>query len=448
MTKGRPAGLIFRFALPLMFGNMFQQVYIMVDTMIVGKGVGVDALAALGAVDWLNWMVVSMITGFMQGFSILFAQRFGAGDQDGFRKAVSMGIFLAAISGVVLTALSLSFAMPLLRILKTPSHIIETSFSYLKISYSGILVITAYNFSAAILRALGNAKIPLVAMGFAAVVNVVLDLLFVLVFDWGVQGAAIATVIAQIVSFLVCFFVLKKMPELSFVKHDWKKDNITMRKLFFLGLPISLQYVVIAVGGLVVQSVVNGFGLLYIAGFTATNKLYGLLEIAATSFGFSISTYSAQNFGSKQYRRIREGVRAAVVMAVATSLVISVIMLVFGKTIVSWFVSGDAVQVDQVVSVAYHYLSVMSILLFILYLLHVFRSVLQGLGNTVIPMVSGVVELIMRIGVVLILPRFFGEKGLYYAEVSAWTASVLLLMTSCYIKLHRFKSLEGQTERK
>lgn len=439
MTTGKPAGLIFRFALPLMLGNIFQQLYIMVDTMIVGKGVGVHALAALGAVDWLNWMTIGIVTGFTQGFSILFAQRYGASDQNGFRKSIAMSVILAGGIGVLLTIASLIAAMPVLRFLNTPDHIIGMSFSYLQISFSGIIILMAYNLTASILRALGNGRAPLFAMAVAAAVNVVLDLLFVLKFGWGVRGAAIATVIAQLCSFLICFYTLRQMSELRIKREDWKSDKGLLKRLLGLGAPIAMQNAIIAVGGMVVQFVVNGFGLIFIAGFTATNKLYGLLEIAATSFGFSVSTYTAQNFGAAKYERIREGIKKAVLMAILTSIIIGLAMLLFGETIVGWFASGKPEEVEQVVQVAYRYLKIMSVLLFILYLLHVYRAALQGLGNTIIPMISGFVELVMRVGVALILPIYIQENGIFYAEVVAWTGAELILMISYHIimKKHR-----------
>ena len=211
-----------------------------------------------------------------------------------------------------------------------------------------------------------------------------------------------------------------------------------MRRLLGLGTPVSFQNGIIAVGGMVVQSVVNRFGVVFVAGFTATNKLYGLLEIAATSFGYSVTTYMGQNLGAGRYKRIRQGMRSAVVMAIATSLVVSAVVILWGRNILSLFVSAGEANAPQVLSVAYNYLFVMGSMLFILYLLHIYRSALQGLGDTVTPMISGIVELIMRVGAALLLPALLNEWGIYLAEIWAWTGAAILLIAVYYVRVRKF----------
>lgn len=381
MTCGKSAGLLLSFALPLMLGSICQQLYTMVDTMVVGQVLGVQALAALGASDWLNWMVLGIIMGFTQGFSILISQRFGAGDEDGLRKVTAMSTLLSAVIAIAVTAGSLLTAEPLLRMLNTPENILPDSLSYLQIIFSGAAIVTAYNMMAAILRAVGDSRTPLYAMLVASVVNIGLDLLFVMVFHWGIPGAAAATVIAQGCSCIFCLAVLRRMTLLKMEKQDWRLDWTLIRRLFQLGIPIAFQNTVIAVGGLVVQFVINGFGFIFVAGFTATNKLYGLLELAATSFGFSMATFAGQNLGAGKYERIRKGMRSAIKMAVATAIAISIVMILFGKYILLLFISGEPEEVKSVLEVAYTYLFVMCCLLFILYLLHLYRSALQGMGG-------------------------------------------------------------------
>lgn len=437
MTQGKPGKLIIQFALPLMLGNVFQQLYTLVDTIVVGQAVGVEALAALGAADWLNWMVLGIVTGLTQGFAILTAQRKGAEDAAGLRKSVAMSAILSGIGAILITAGSLLSAMPILRLLKTSELIIDNSHLYLTICFAGIPVIMAYNLLASVLRSLGNSRTPLLAMVVAAVINIALDLLFVIGFGWGVGGAAAATVIAQFCSGLFCFLVIRRIPLLQMQKEDWKLEFPVLGRLLLLGAPMAFQNAIIAVGGLVVQSVINGFGIAFVAGFTATNKLYGLLELAAISFGFSLSTYAGQNLGAQQYRRIRRGVHAAAKMALLVSLVISIVMIVFGKPILSLFISGAPDQTQEVLRIAYTYLFIMACLLSILYMLFVYRSALQGMGNTMIPMISGIVELVMRVSIILILPRFFGEWGVYFAEVFAWTGAAVLLAVSYYIQVRK-----------
>ena len=436
MTTGKPAGLLLSFALPLMAGNICQQLYTMVDTMVVGQVLGVEALASLGAADWLNWLVLGIIMGFTQGFSILISQRFGAEDQDGLRKVTAMSTLLSAVIAVVVTVSSLLLAEPVLRLLNTPDNVLPGSLSYLRIIFSGSVIVTAYNMMASILRAMGDSRTPLYAMLVASVVNIGLDLLFVMGFHWGIPGAAAATVIAQVCSCLFCLAVLRRMSVLRMTKTDWHPDGCLCRRLFQLGLPMAFQNTVIAVGGLVIQFVINGFGFLFVAGFTATNKLYGLLELAATSFGFSMATYAGQNLGAKKYRRICDGMRSALKMAVATSVVISAAMIAFGKPVLLLFISGEPGEVAQVLDIAYTYLFIMCCLLSVLYLLHLYRSALQGMGDTVIPMVSGIAELTMRIGCALLLPIWLGQYGIYFAEIAAWAGAVVILVTFYYIRIH------------
>lgn len=432
MTSGSPARLIMLFAIPLMLGNIFQQLYTMVDTIVVGQIVGVQALAALGAVEWVMWLVLGVASGMTQGFSILIAQYYGAREIKDLKKALAHSYILTAILAAAVLVVSQAGAYGLLRFLNTPENIIGMSMSYLRVVFCGIPMIAAYNIFASALRAMGNSKTPLTAMILAAIINVVLDILFVAQFHMGVAGAAAATVIAQSFSAVYCFLVLRKINIVKLEKSHFSKNVILDKKLLKLGTPIVFQNVIIAVGGLVVQYVVNGYGFLFVAGFTATNKLYGLLEMAAISYGYAIVTYVGQNLGAKRPDRIKKGVRASAVIAAITSAVISVVMILWGKTILSLFISGDPKQTQQVLEIAYRYLFIMACFLWILYFLYVYRSALQGLGDTVIPMMSGVAEFVMRVGVALLLPLAMGENGIFYAEITAWTGAAVLLAVNYY----------------
>lgn len=432
MTSGSPARLIMLFAIPLMLGNIFQQLYTMVDTIVVGQIVGVQALAALGAVEWVMWLVLGVASGMTQGFSILIAQYYGAREIKDLKKALAHSYILTAILAAAVLVVSQAGAYGLLRFLNTPENIIGMSMSYLRVVFCGIPMIAAYNIFASALRAMGNSKTPLTAMILAAIINVVLDILFVAQFHMGVAGAAAATVIAQSFSAVYCFLVLRKINIVKLEKSHFSKNVVLDKKLLKLGTPIVFQNVIIAVGGLVVQYVVNGYGFLFVAGFTATNKLYGLLEMAAISYGYAIVTYVGQNLGAKRPDRIKKGVRASAVIAAITSAVISVVMILWGKTILSLFISGDPKQTQQVLEIAYRYLFIMACFLWILYFLYVYRSALQGLGDTVIPMMSGVAEFVMRVGVALLLSLAMGENGIFYAEITAWTGAAVLLAVNYY----------------
>ena len=436
MTSGSPAKHILVFALPIMIGNILQQMYTIVDTIVVGRVIGVKALAAVGSADWLNWLVLGTIIGFCHGFSIMIAQRFGAADYVEMRKAVAMSILLSAFVAILFTILFLPLARILLVILNTPTDIIEDSLKFLNIMFSGIVVITGYNILSSILRALGNSKTPLVAMGIASVINIILDFIFVLLFRWGVSGAAAATVSAQLFSCLYCMKALNNIDLLKTSRKDWIPDKKIILELIKIGTPMAFQNAIIGIGGVVVQSVINGFGVIFVAGFTAAMKLYGLLELAATSFGFAVASFTGQNHGSKKFERIRTGINSALKMSISVALVISTITLLLGRQIVRLFVSGSPSDVKTVVDIAYNYLAIMSILLFVLYMLYIYRSALQGMGDTLIPMISGFVELLMRVGIVLLLPLLLGRNGVYFAEVIAWVGAEIILMITYYYRMN------------
>lgn len=433
LTTGDPAKLLLLFSLPLMAGNIFQQLYTVVDTAVVGKVLGVDTLAALGTVDWLNWLTLGVVQGFTQGFGILMAQYFGAKEYQQLRKVVTNSVFLSAICAVVLTAASEGTVVFVLRLLRTPEEILPISTAYLRVIFGGIPVVAAYNLTACILRALGDGKTPLYAMVLASLTNIGLDFLFVMGFDWGVQGAAAATVIAQCLSALYCAIKIRHIEILRAGSSDWTLNGKLCARLMVLGAPMAFQNIVISIGGMIVQSVVNGFGVVFIAGFTATNKLYGLLETAATSYGYAMVTYAGQNLGAGKKDRISSGMRSALAISLATSLLIACLMLCLGRVILSWFISEQGSTGENALEIAYKYLAVMSVCLPVLYLLHVTRSCIQGLGNTVLPMVSGIAEFIMRTGCALLLPRLIGSDGIFYAEILAWVGADLVLVPSYFI---------------
>lgn len=439
MTKGNPYKLLFQFAFPLMLGNIFQQMYTLVDTMVVGKGVGVDALAAVGASDWLNWMCFGMVAGLAQGFSIPMAQEFGAGHKEKLRKTIGNTISLATVCAVVMLVIFQLLARPVLVLLQTPAEVLPVALKYIRIFFAGIPIVMAYNVFAATLRAMGDGKTPLTAMIVASITNIVLDILFVIVLPFGIAGAATATLIAQTVSAVYCYLVLHHMEGMQFEKTDFLLPRESTVHLLKLSLPLSLQNAIICIGGMIVQFVVNGFGVLFLAGYTASNKLYGLLEIAAVSFGYAISTYVGQNVGAGEYKRLKTGHVAALVVSLATSFVISAVMLLLGKTFIGLFLSGTPEEIAVAGAVAWRYLLFMSLALPALYLLYAYRSALQGMGNTVIPLISGILEFFLRTGMVLGLTGLIGSDGIFYAEISAWIGAAVLLGISYYVVMGKMK---------
>ncbi len=433
MTAGKPGKLIFTFALPLMLGNVFQQLYTVVDTMVVGKFLGVGALAALGAADWLNWMMLGIIQGFAQGFAILMAQEFGAKKYEKLRDVIGNAGVLSLLFSLLLTGAGQLAARPVLLLLQTPETILPDTLLYLRMMFLGVPIVMAYNLLACILRSLGDGKTPLHAMVVASFTNIALDLLFVLVFRWGIAGAAAATLIAQLISGLYCVYHIRKIEILRMVPDNLRLNTRLVPRLLLLGAPMAFQNCIIAVGGMILQFIINGFGVIFIAGYTASNKLYGVLEVAATSYGYAMITYVGQNLGAGKYKRIRQGMRSALLIALATSVGIAAAMLLFGKLILGCFISGTPQETAMAMEIAYLYLAIMSIFLPVLYLLHIVRSAIQGMGNTLLPMVSGIVEFIMRTIAAILLPGAIGQTGIFYAEIAAWIGADVVLVCSYFV---------------
>lgn len=439
MTEGSPSRLILSVALPLMVGSIFQQMYTVVDAQIVGGVVGVQALAALGATDWFNWMFTGVIQGLAQGFTIPMAQAFGAKDYDGLRRNVGNAVTLAAVSVLVIALMALLTINPVLHILKTPLEIHSTACSYAVVLCLAYPVVMAYNLMAGILRSLGDGKSPLYAMAIASLINIALDLLFVAGFHWGVLGAAVATAIAQVSSCVYCVYRLKGITFIHPARTDFKPDKAIASRLMALGLPFSAQNIMICVGGMILQRVVNAMGVMFIAGYTATNKLYGILEMAGVSYSYATSTYAGQNLGARKYDRIRKGVRASLRIGLLTSVVIAGLMLLFGRPFIDTFLTGTPEEVAQAGKYAWEYLWLMSVCLPFLYILQTYRSALQGMGNTVMPMFSGVVEFIERTVGVTLLSMLVGYWGVFWAEVLAWVCGGIVVVVSYYALFDRIR---------
>ena len=433
MTKGHPANLLIRFALPLMFGNIFQQLYTVVDTAIVGKGVGMEALAALGTVDWLNWMFLAIAQGFTQGFAVRMSQKFGEGGSEGLKRSIGISAKLSVYIAIVSLIVALSGLPLFLKLLRVPENLMPYASIYSGIILAGVPAMMFYNYCASVLRAVGDSKTPLIAMIIASIANIALDCIAVFALKWGIAGAAIATVLAQVLAGAVCMVKMLRSPQLRFEKRHMAKDPALVKALMALGAPLAAQFVIIAVGGMAVQSVVNRFETSFIAGFTATNKLYGILEIAAVSYGFAVTTYTGQNFGAARWDRIRKGTNWAVLLSVLTAMLIAAVMILFGRNITMLFIESD-IQALEIAAgnVAYRYLCFMSLALPILYLLHVYRAALQGVGNAQIPLWSGIAEFVIRVGASVVVGMTLWQDGIFWGEVGAWLGAAILLATAYY----------------
>lgn len=432
MTQGKPAKLILSFALPLILTNVGQQLYMVVDSSIVGRGVGLKALAAVGSADWTYWLILWTVQGLTQGFAVFISRYLGRQDYKNVNKTIAMSTILCVIIGIVMTIIGLLVAKPVLILLKTPDDIIDNATLYLMTMIAGTLIVTAYNMAAAILRAFGDGKSPLIAMLIAACMNVGLDLLFVLIFHWGVFGAAIASVAAQLFSFLFCLIRIRKVEYVQFEKGDWKfNDKMTVEMLAF-GLPIALQMIVIDISGMVLQSAINLQESIFIAGYTAMNKMFGLLESSAFALGAASSTFFAQNYGAGKKDRVRSGVRTSALISVIMAVCVTVIMLLAGRYLLQMFIDTAEEGAAEALQIGFRYLVIASVSLVILYLIHVYRNAMQALGNSFWSMISGFAECAVRIlvskGAVLVL----GTGVLYFVEPASWVSALLFIMIPFY----------------
>lgn len=441
MTRGNPFSLLFGFALSLMIGNVFQQLYTFVDTMIVGKYLGLTALAALGATEWLVFVMFGCVQGMTQGFSISMAQQFGRQDGEELRKDMGGSILLCLLLGVLFTVLGEILCKPLLLMLQTPEEIIEMAQVYLRTLYGGVSISFGYNILAAFLRASGDSRTPLMAVSIAAVCNILLDVIFVVVLHMGVFGAAAATLLSQLFSAGYCLWAIRAGGLLHLQREDFRIQPGRIGRLLRLGIPMGLQNVITGFGGMAVQWVINGFGTMFVAGFTAANKLYGLLETAAVSYSYAVVSYTGQNVGARDYRRVRKGVGAACILGVVTAGIMSLVMLVFGRAILMCFLSGEEGVLVQTVETGYTFLRILAAFFWLLYLLYIIRACVQGMGNTILPMCSSLLQLVMRVVCALFLTVRMGQNGVFWGEVCAWILADVFLCI-CLVWVYRRQTAE------
>ena len=437
MTKGNPLKIFIFFSIPLLIGNIFQQLYSMVDTIIVGRFVGVNALAAVGSTGSLFFLVNGMVLGLTSGFAVLVAQKFGAKDEDGLKKAVASNILLTLISTVIITVIALIVKTPLLKMMNTPDNIFGDANTYITIIFAGIITQALYNMAAGILRSLGDSKTPLYFLIVSSVINIILDLVFIINFKMGVAGAAYATNIAQGISAILCLiYSYKKFPVLRIKKEDFKFGTTYISKHLKIGIPMGLQFSVTAIGIVIVQSAINVFGSTVIAAYTASSKVLQLVMQPSTSFGVTIATYAGQNLGAKRFDRIKNGMKIMNKISVVTSLLAGAVLVFLGKYFVMLFIDNPTPEIFKYAQEVFNYSAVFFIPLGFIF---VYRNVLQGMGESFVPMMAGVYELAARSVVAFTLPKFIGFTGICLSDPVAWISASVPLMITYYRKMKKIE---------
>lgn len=435
MTKGEPFRLILWFSIPLLLGNIFQQLYSMVDTIIVGNVLGKEALAAVGTTGPLNFLILGFAMGITSGFAVSVAQRFGAGDEEGLRKTVASAIILCAMFTVLLTAISVTGAKAMLRMINTPDDIFDGAYQYIVVIFGGIATMMLYNMLACILRALGDSKTPLYFLILSSILNITLDLLFVIVLKMGVAGAAWATVISQGISGILCFIYIKvKFPILKLRKEDFAVELHRYKRHLLIGLPMAFQFSITAIGTVILQGALNLFGTSKIAAYTAASKVEQLVTQPAGTFGVTMANYAGQNLGADRVDRIKEGVTKCTILTLCFAVLASAILFLFGEPLTSLFLEGDQ---PEVMEAALQYLRICAIFFPFLNMIFVYRNMLQGIGRSFMPLMAGVFELIARSTVAFTLPQAIGYTGICLAGPFAWIAAAVPLGISYFVVMKR-----------
>ena len=428
LTIGNPFTLLLGFSIPLMIGNIFQQLYTFADALIVGQKVGPFAMAAISSTEWITFIMFSVIGGITQGCSVIISGFFGRHDEEGVEKSIYSTYIISLVTTLLFTVLGQMMIRPTLTLLHTPTQIISLSEQYLRILFAGIPITVLYNMLAAIMRALGNSKQPLYAMVIASLSNVVLDLLFIVVLDMGVAGAAIATIIGQGIACLYCIVVIRKNELYSLHPANRLFSKHIATDQLKLGLPMGAQSVITATGGLFVQATANGFGIIFVTGYSAANKLYALLEIAATSYAQGTLTYTAQNNGNHNTGRIKKGLRASLFIGCLTAVIMSCIMIFAGKPILGLFITKSELDITAAIKIGYQFLQILAFGFPLLYVLYIVRACVQGLGDSFYPMLSSFIQVIMRVGCALFLTRVIGHSGVFWGELYAWIGADVFLI--------------------
>ena len=442
MTSGSTMKLILGFAVPLLMGMLFQQVYSLVDTIIVGRFLGVSALAAVGATGSINFLIIGFCQGICNGFALPVAQRFGAKDYDGLRKYVGNSAVLSIIFGGAITLITVIACRPILELMQTPADIIDLSYHYIVVIFAGIPAIMLYNILSAYLRSLGDSITPVIFLVLSAGLNIGLDLLFIVTFHWGVFGAAFATVLSQAVSGILCLIlIIKKFDLLHLKREDWKLDWSYYRYLLIMGLPMGLQYSITAIGSVILQASVNTLGSAAVASMTAGSKISMFVVCPFDALGSTMATFGGQNVGAGRLDRLGRGLRSAVILGAVYSALILVVLIFFGRDLILLFVSAKEVTV---IAQAKQFLVTNAAFYLMLALVNIVRFLIQGMGFSGFAVFAGVFEMVARALIGLVFVPIFGFTAACFASPLAWIFADCFLIPAFF---HCRKKLQNAMTR-
>jgi len=427
-TQGKVSGVILRFYFPMLFTAMLQQFYSFADTAIVGKGLGDNALAAVGNMSSLCFLIVGFSIGLSNGFSVLIAQHFGEKNFPQLRRTFISMIRLSVCMTAVLTALSLLFLRPVLLLLQTDELLLRDSLLYGYIIFGGLVATIGYNMSAGILRSLGDSRTPLKAIIISSVLNILLDCFFIFMLHTGVGGAAVATIFSQVVSASVCIRKLAGIDFLKMNEDDRRHDIGLYLKLMKNGIPMALMNSITAVGCMVVQYYVNGLGVAYTSAYSACSKYINMFMQPACTAGYTMSAYIGQNYGAKRFDRIHEGLRICLLIIGIAYASLGSVMFFFPEWLASLLLDGS----EQIAHAA-QFLPVTGVMLFAVDMLFLYRNAVQGMGFPLVPMISGILEMVLRIGTISLLIGSLGFRATALAEVMAWTGALLMNAAAFYV---------------
>ena len=430
MTVGSPLRLILGFAIPVILGTLFQQFYSMMDSIIVGKTLGVDALAGVGSTGSINFLIIGFCNGVCSGFAVPVAHQFGAGDEKGLRRYVANAAWLSLMFAAAITTAVTLFTGQILRLMNTPEEIFTYAYQYIVIIFAGIPMVYLYNLTAGIIRAMGDSKTPLYFLMLSSGLNIVLDLFCIIVLKMGVAGAAVATVISQSISGGCClFYMRRKYPILKMNREDWKMRPRYMKNLCGMGLPMGLQISITAIGSVVLQAAINGLGYITVAAVTAAQKVNLFLGCPGESLGVAMRTYTGQNVGAGKIDRIQKGLGAAAIIGCAYAVCALGIQVVAGRQLALLFLdSSETVIVDQA-----RLFMLCSALFYIpLMFVNIVRSMIQGMGFGFLSIFSGVFEMIARATVGFVLVPMFGFTAACFAHPAAWVAANVFLFPAFF----------------
>lgn len=445
MTVGSPMKLIFNFTLPIFFGMVFQQFYSVVDTMIVGKVLGVDALAAVGATGSLTFMIIGLCNGIASGFAIPVAQRFGAKDETGLKASVANGIYLGIVISLIITVIVTVFCLPILRIMNTPANIISESHKYLSIIFMGLPVTFFYNYFSGVMRSLGDSKTPLYFLLAASILNILLDVVCIIVFGMGVEDAAYATIFSQFVAALGSgIYMWKKYAVLHMTKEERRVDLPCMGFLLYMGLPMGLQYSITAIGAVFLQTAVNGLGSMYVAAMTSGVRIVCFFFTMFDALGSTMTTFGGQNVGARKLERIKKGLGCACIIGSVYAVLAFVILYLAGPKLALLFV--DASETELIANIA-KYLVLESMFYIPLALVDCFRYLIQGMGFSVLAVFAGGVEMIARVVAAFAIVPVLGFTGVCLASPIAWVlADVYLIPAFFYVYNTLQKRIKAEIE--